>query len=324
LLRRRSAGKRGGKLRLLFATDLHGADIVFRKFLNAATVYEADVAILGGDLTGKRILPIIQRDGRYQAEVMGQVHTAADEKGLAKLRGRVHDLGEYPIVVSEDELAILQAQPKLIEERFEAECHAQVTDWMRRAAERLEPLEVPLHVTGGNDDYLSIETILDQAEWITNAEGQVIPLRDGLEMISTGYGNPTPWHCPRDISEDELAQRIEAMASRLEEPHLAVFNLHVPPFGSGLDYCPKLDTSQDPPRPIVGEEIAAGSTAVSETIRRYQPLLSLHGHIHESPGIRRLGRTVSINPGSEYAEGVLRCAVVDIEGDRVSPQLLTA
>jgi Icc-related predicted phosphoesterase len=103
-----------------------------------------------------------------------------------------------------------------------------------------------------------------------------------------------------------------------------VFNLHVPPYGSGLDRCPKLDASVDPPRPVSGVEIAAGSTAVADALSRHEPMLSLHGHIHESAGIREIGRTIAINPGSEYGEGVLRSTIVDIDGDRIIPQLLTA
>jgi Icc-related predicted phosphoesterase len=81
------------------------------------------------------------------------------------------------------------------------------------------------------------------------------------------------------------------------------FNPHVPPFGSGLDHCPRLDTSVDPPRPVAGEEISAGSTAVVEAIRTYQPALSLHGHIHEAAGIRQIGRTICINVSFETAPG---------------------
>jgi Icc-related predicted phosphoesterase len=145
-------------------------------------------------------------------------------------------------------------------------------------------------------------------------------------MISTGYGNETPWKCPRDIKENELAEKIDGMASRIRNRASAVFNLHVPPYGSGLDRCPKLDVSVDPPRPVVGEQMAAGSHAVREAIEYYEPMISLHGHIHESPGIQRLGRTLSINAGSEYGEGLLRSAVIDVvdNGTKATGQLLTA
>ena len=313
-------------MRILFATDLHGSEAVFRKFLNAVKVYEATVAILGGDLTGKRILPVLATPDGWVASVGGGERRAAGEDELQALVRAIRDLGQYPVVVSEAELAVLRDDPAAVEVRFAAECHAQVNQWMARAAERFEPVSVPIFVTGGNDDYLSIEPLLDDAPYITNAEGRVVELAPGIEMISSGYGNPTPWKCPRDITEDELAERIDEMAQRVHDPQRVIFNLHVPPHGSGLDICPRLDTSVDPPRPMVGEEIAAGSTAVRAAIERFAPALSLHGHIHESRGIQRIGRTLCVNPGSEYGEGILRSAVIDFDLDSgdVQAQLLAA
>jgi Icc-related predicted phosphoesterase len=323
-LRRGRAARRG--LRLLFATDLHGSEIVFRKFLNAVTIYEADVAILGGDLTGKQIVPVVASNGHAVAELLGAKVVADTGDERSRLVERIRNLGQYPVIVDRDGYEALRTDAKAVEQEFHEACACQVADWMERAAARLSPLGVPLFVTGGNDDYLSIEEVLEQAEYVVDAEGRIIELRPDLEMISTGYGNETPWHCPRDVSEEELARRIDRMASQLASPETAVFNLHVPPFGTGLDTCPRLDTSVEPPRPIAGEETAGGSRAVLNAIERYRPLLSLHGHIHESPGIRRLGATTAINPGSEYAEGMLRSAVVDITwpGARVAAQLLVA
>jgi Icc-related predicted phosphoesterase len=319
----RGRKRSGPRTRILFATDLHGADLVFRKFLNAIPVYEADIAVLGGDLTGKSIVPVVQSARGYVATVRGVEEVATTEEELAHIVQLIRDTGQYPVTMSEAEEAELGREA--IDERFAAACLEQVADWMDRAAERLEPTGVPIYVTGGNDDYFSIEKVLDDAPYIQNAEGQVLELRSGLDMISTGYGNPTPWRCPRDISEEELGEKIEAMASELDEPQAAIFNLHVPPLGSGLDLCPKLDTSVYPPRPMAGEVAAVGSAAVRDAIKRFAPMLSLHGHIHEAPGVRELGSTTAVNPGSEYAQGVLRTAVVDIqEGAVVSAQLLTA
>jgi uncharacterized protein len=312
--------------RLLYATDFHASDIVLRKFLNAVTVYEADVAIIGGDLTGKRLAPVVEQGGSWRAEVLGKERTVTSRDELESMIRQIRNLGQYPVVVSAQEYAELLGDDEAVARRFEAEALLQVKEWLDLAAERLQPKGVPVYVTGGNDDYFSIEAVLDDAGYAVNADGKVLKIAPGVEMVSCGYGNPTPWPCPRDISEDELGDRLERMASRLADPERAVFNLHVPPFGSGLDICAKLDTSVDPPKPLVGAEINAGSTAVRAVIERYQPAISLHGHIHESSGIVKIGRTVCINPGSEYGEGVLRSAVIDFRADGrpVSWQLLTA
>jgi Icc-related predicted phosphoesterase len=318
-------GRGSQRLRLLFATDLHGSEAVFRKFLNAVAVYEVDIAILGGDLTGKRLAPIVEQPkGGFVAEFSGDELLARTEEELEGVIRRIRDAGQYPIRVTPAGYSHLLERSEALDDAFMDACLAQVRDWMNRAAERLEPTGVPLYVTGGNDDYLEIEDVLAQAPYIVNAEARVIQLAENIEMISTGYGNPTPWRCPRDISEDELAARIDEMSSKLRDPRHAIFNLHVPPYASGLDLCPKLDTSTEPPRPIIGEIAPAGSHAVREALERYQPLLSLHGHIHEASGIRQIGHTTAINPGSEYGEGILHSAVIDlIDGQRVSAQLLT-
>jgi uncharacterized protein len=313
----------GERTRILFATDLHGADIVFRKFLNAIPVYEADIAVLGGDLTGKSIVPVIETADGYRATVRGAEEVATNDEELAGIMHLIRDTGQYPVTMSPEEESGMSREQ--IDERFSIACQEQVADWMARAAERLEPDGIPIYVTGGNDDYFSIEKVLDDAAYIQNAEGEVLEIRPGLKMISTGYGNQTPWKCPRDITEEELGEKIEAMASRLSEPRSTIFNLHVPPYGTGLDLCPRLDTSVYPPRPVPNETAPAGSEAVLESLRRYEPMLSLHGHIHEAPGVRDLDSTTAVNPGSEYAQGVLRTAVIDIQGGEVaSAQLLTA
>lgn len=312
--------------RLLYATDFHASDIVLRKFLNAVTVYEADVAIIGGDLTGKRLAPVVEQAGGWRTEVLGKERTVTSRDELESVITQIRNLGQYPVVVSAHEYAELLEDDDAVARRFEAEALLQVKEWLDLAAERLQPKGVPVYVTGGNDDYFSIEAVLDDAGYAVNADGKVLKIAPGVEMVSCGYGNPTPWPCPRDISEEELGDRLERMARQLADPERAVFNLHVPPFGSGLDICAKLDTSVDPPKPLVGAEINAGSTAVRAVIERYQPAISLHGHIHESSGIVKIGRTVCINPGSEYGEGVLRSAVIDFRADGrpVSWQLLTA
>jgi len=316
--------ERGAKrTRILFVTDLHGADVVFRKFLNAVGVYEADIAVLGGDLTGKSIVPVVETARGYAASVRGNDELATNEEELERVRKLIRDTGQYPVTVTEAEEAELGREE--IDELFVGACHEQVRDWMERAAERLEPEGVPVYVTGGNDDYFSIEEILDEAQYVENAEGEVLELPPGIQMISSGYGNITPWRCPRDIPEEELGEKIEAMASQLSDPGAAIFNLHVPPLDSGLDLCPKLDTSVYPPRPMAGEMAAAGSVAVRDAIKRFGPMLSLHGHIHEAAGVTELGSTTAVNPGSEYAQGVLRSAVIDIRDGKVdSAQLLTA
>src|SRR5918999_5401875 len=174
--------KSGPRTRIVFATDLHGADIVYRKFLNAVGVYEADVAVLGGDLTGKSIVPVVETARGYTATVRGAEEIATDDEELDRVVRLIRDTGQYPVVMSEAEQAELGREA--IDEKFVVACHGQVGDWMERAAERLEAAGIPVYVTGGNDDYFSIEQILDDAPYVQNAEGQVLELDSGVDMIS--------------------------------------------------------------------------------------------------------------------------------------------
>jgi Icc-related predicted phosphoesterase len=62
---------------------------------------------------------------------------------------------------------------------------------------------------------------------------------------------------------------------------------------------------------------------VRDAILEYQPMLSLHGHIHESRGTQKLGRTLAINPGSAYNDWSLQGVIVDFEGSEVERQMPT-
>lgn len=321
LLRRGRRRERSGT-RLLFATDLHAGEQTFRKFLNAPPIYDADVLILGGDLTGKVVAPILERDGVYTARMLGEPVTS-DEDGLEELERDFRNLGFYPVHLDDEEYDRLREDDDAREAMVEGLLHEQVARWLALAAERLGESGRPLFVTGGNDDPLSIERILDAAHYAANAESRVLRVDGRHELASTGYGNPTPWTCPRDIPESELAGRIDGMLEGVEDMSSAIFNFHVPPFDSSLDVAPQLDTNVDPPAIVPGATASVGSKAVREAIERHQPMLSLHGHIHESRGVVEIGRTVCVNPGSEYGEGILRAAVIDVDaGEVVNVQLV--
>jgi Icc-related predicted phosphoesterase len=139
------------------------------------------------------------------------------------------------------------------------------------------------------------------------------------EMISLSYANPTPWDSPRELDEDALYERIKRLADQLEDPATSIFNLHVPPYDSGLDRAREINKDDltlvyKSGAPV---EIPVGSTAVRQAIEDYQPLVSLHGHIHESRGEARIGRTLALNSGSEYNSGRIHGVVIKLGGDEV-------
>ncbi|MBA3687501.1 MAG: metallophosphoesterase [Chloroflexi bacterium] len=304
-----------GETRIFFCADIHGSERCFRKWLNAARSYKCDALIFGGDLAGKILQPIVNHGaGRYTSEMYGQTLAAEAPSELQAITDRIRNAGRYEVIVRPDEKQALDDSPELVHETFVRVARAGATRWLELADERLAEVGIPAFMMLGNDDFIEMQDVFDGSQRVTNPEDRVVELPGGWEMISLGYSNPTPWSSPRELSEPDLAVRLEAMASRLQDPGKSIFNFHVPPQGTHLDQAALLDETFTPivssGRVQIGN---VGSTSVRGLIEHYQPILSLHGHIHESPGMSKIGKTVAINPGSEYMDGILRGAIVTLD-----------
>ena len=317
--------------RIYFATDLHGSERTFRKFINAGKFYNADVLIMGGDILGKLAIPIIREpNDHYRATLQGRTEHLAGEADLQHLKERLGLLGFYFRVMDEDEFNAIQSDPTAVEAEFRRLSLQRLDAWIDLAETRLAGTGIRCYVTGGNDDYPEVLEALQRpgAQSLFGCEGQALKIDADHTIISMGFSTPTPWHTPREVTDDELGVMIEKMIAQVPDQRHCIFNFHDPPVDSNLDTCPQLDWSTDPPSQIVraGQVVlfGAGSRSVRRAIETHQPLLGLHGHIHESPGVIKIGRSVCINPGSEYGEGILRgCLVNLIDGIIDSYQLTT-
>lgn len=305
-----------GKLfKILFATDAHGSEPVFLKWLNAGKIHKADAIVMGGDITGKLIIPLVeQSDGTFTAEFMGTKFTAKSKEEVEGLEKKIRTSGFYPYRTIPERMQELKQDSQKVDELFNELMVGTVARWIRVAEERLKGTGIRCYVMPGNDDQLVVDEVIEKSDYVVNPEGKVVQLDENHEMISTGYSNITPWKCPRDIPEEELEKKIESIASRVRNMQNCVFNFHCPPYETSLDVAPKLDENL---KPVVsgGQVIEAhvGSASVRKAIERHQPLLGMHGHIHESKGTFKIGRTFCINPGSEYTEGILRCVLVVVD-----------
>lgn len=305
--------KKRRALRLFFATDLHGSEVCFRKFLAAAKVYQADVLLLGGDFAGKGLMPVLRRGDTWSARLHGQDLTVPLGE-YDQLAGDITKRGFYPVQMDDDELARLSSDPDALEEQFKTEIKAQARRWCELAAERLAP-DVRCIITPGNDDPVEADAVLEASDRVEFPSFRVCELGP-FSMASLGVVPITPWNTEREASEEEMASRIEEMLAPFPADTKWILNFHSPPFATGLDDAPELDASLKPVirggRPSI---VPVGSTAVKEAIKKYQPVVALHGHIHESRGVQKIGKTLCINPGSDYSSGVLRGAVVDLAED---------
>jgi uncharacterized protein len=305
------------KQRIYFATDVHGSETCWRKFLRAAEFYEANLLILGGDVTGKALVPILDTGGgHYQVVLQDQRHEFEGASELTRYRELIRSRGLYPIVVTSDELSELQADSAKLDARHREEVRRTIEQWVALADERLPKTGARCFMCPGNDDIFEIDDAIAASEHIELAEGRVIDMGAGYQMLSTGWANETPWKTHREQPEAQLAERIDAMiAQATAPPERLIFNLHCPPHGTSLDEAPKVTADL---QIVDGGRVMAhvGSTAVRDAIRTAEPALSLHGHIHESRATARLGRTLAINPGSSYEQGVLQGVVVELDGKR--------
>jgi uncharacterized protein len=322
----RKKNKNGSaELKIFFASDLHGSNVCFKKFVNSAQFYGADVLVLGGDLTGKAVIPIAeQADGSFLTFLHGEAVTLRGKPELDDFIKKNGNMGFYPAVMSEAEYQRLKADPEAQAELFKRLVLERVNEWVAFAAEKLKGTDIPLVAIPGNDDFHEIDEILSRAPHFDFHEMQVCEFKGGYQMLYCGGSTPTPWDTEREYSEAQFAERFAKLIPQVSDMSRCIFNVHVPPFGTTLDACPKLDKNLQ----VVYEmgmpaQLHAGCQALVDVIKQHQPLLGLHGHIHEGRAKINLGKTICINPGSVYPEGILQGALVVLRDGEVASASLT-
>lgn len=312
------------KLVLFFASDLHGSTVCFKKLVNGAKFYGADVLVMGGDLTGKAVIPICkQPDGSHLAFQSGATAKLESVAEVEEFEKRVTNMGFYPTRISEDDYQALKNDPEAQHALFKKLVCERVAEWCEYAGEMLSGTGIPLITAPGNDDFFEIDGVLNDSPNIHYHEMEVTDV-GGYEMLHCGGSNKTPWDTEREYSEDEYEHRFNELIPKVKDMRRCIFNVHVPPYGTVLDSCPKLDENLQ----VVFEmgnpvSMHAGCKTVLKTIEEQQPLLGIHGHIHEGRGNIKIGNTVCVNPGSVYPEGILQGALITLSGGGIKSVQMT-
>jgi Icc-related predicted phosphoesterase len=311
--------------RVFFVADIHGSALCFRKFVNAARVYRARILVVGGDISAKTLTPLFEENGGWSCNVEGIAHHVRTEGERQQLEQKLRDAGTVPLRTTPREWEELRADRRRADAEFERVALAELRRWLEWARARLHGSGTRLLIGLGNDDLDSMEEVIASDGYAELTDREILPVDDRHELLTLPYSNPTPWRTNRELPEEEIWARLASLAGRLEDPARAVFNIHVPPYGTPLDLAPRLAPDLTKVMTPGGEAelVHVGSTAVREAILQLQPMLGLHGHIHESRGFVNLGRTLSINPGSAYTEGSLLGAIIDLEPDRIRAHALT-
>ncbi|MCX8188297.1 MAG: metallophosphoesterase [Nitrososphaeria archaeon] len=314
------------KLRIFFSSDIHGSDSCFKKLLMVPKVYKANLVIVGGDITGKALIPIISKgNGSFETYFLGEKININSIDKLNSLKEKIRAIGFYPYVTDERGAIELKENMKFAETVFEELIKESLYSWIKMADDILEKMnDTKFFIMPGNDDSYIVDKILLESKYIINPDEKVIEVDQNYKLFSLGVSNITPWHCPRDLSEEDILAKIEALLNGNLGEQL-IFNIHVPPYGTHIDLAPKLDDELKPILKPGGEYemVHVGSISVRKAIEKFQPKISFHGHIHESRGVDRIGSTLVFNPGSEYNIGVLRGVLVEVDEKRVRDYIFT-
>lgn len=310
--------------RILFASDLHGSTLVFKKLINTGINNKVDAILIGGDITGKTLTPIVKRvSGKYELRFLGKTRVINDFIELNQIEADIANSGSYSIIVDEDEYLKLEQDAEYRKSVFLNKMKLRLKQWIALAEEKLNKTNIQFVIICGNDDDKSLDSILNNSSFALNPEQKSLIICDYHEVIGESTSNLTPFHCARDVDESVILKNLTDKVESLKDIGRSILIIHTPPYDTNIDKAPELDKNL---KPILqgGHMLykSVGSTSVREIIEKYQPMLTLHGHIHESSGFCKIGRTYCFNPGSEYSNACLRAYLVTFDRDSVRGHFL--
>ncbi len=166
----------------------------------------------------------------------------------------------------------------------------------------ISSFDVPVVAIPGNCDPEDIHGKIENSRAI-NIHCRGVIIKD-IGICGFGGSNPTPFNTPLEFEEVQIYDQASKVVEGISKEKTTLFVTHTPPYGTKADKLPS------------GGH--AGSTSIRKIIEEYQPTVNLCGHIHESRGIDRIGKTTIANPGElSYGYGCL----INIDDDDASIQV---
>jgi Icc-related predicted phosphoesterase len=128
----------GNAIKIFFVTDIHGSNLCYRKYLNALKVYNVDVGILLGDLTGKVLVPLVEKaGGGWETTLMGTHVDISTQDEMDKLKKTIEMMGYYWAHQTPDEFRAFKDDPKKVDSLFKQLMMTRLQEWIALADERL-------------------------------------------------------------------------------------------------------------------------------------------------------------------------------------------
>jgi Icc-related predicted phosphoesterase len=282
---------------------------------------------LGSGFTSKDLIPIIhQKDGTYSLDFQDNHIVLKKLEEVSNLEKLISDAGRCPVRIDQNQYDELRTDAAQLSgwtsETLDRLMAERLGMWMDFADMKLANSDIDCYVCPGDDDNFIVDEVIRESKSVSNIDGKVLKIDGGYELLGSGW-SITRRKAFRGCSEEDLSIKLTEIIDKLNNPASSIFAFHCPPLSSGLDDA--LDLETHPNQKLCGKITKPlGSVAVRKAIEKYQPLLGLHGHVHESRKATSIGRTLCINPGSIYEEGTLQGAVIDLDGERIRSYYMTS
>jgi Icc-related predicted phosphoesterase len=302
--------------KIFFATDVHGSELCFQKFLRAADFYNADLLFFGGDYSSKDVL-LFSQDATTVLEYRGTVIKKKFERQSEVLEYISLSRGSGVSVEEVDQNTINDPDNTKINQAYERALRKKLESWVEMAKVSYGKYGIPIFVIPGNDDLQFTDEYFQQPPFQFVHRKHVL-LDCGVNVLGWGGSNRTPWNTAREYDETDILQQLNEAVRYPLAGTASILFAHPPPYNSGLDLAPEVGENFQLKLTLGSPHKAPiGSRAVRQFVEAHQPMVGLFGHVHEGRGYHKIGNTTCINPGSMYYTGRLVGCLVTIEEGRV-------